>query len=92
MSVRESALWVLASAALVGATSVGLASATAATGPTAYAAVVRGLAQQGDYSFAVLDTSADAVWLATEYVPPTSSQTSTREANWGTRVFEVALH
>ena len=46
----------------------------------------------GDYSFAVLATNADAVWLATEYVPPTSSQTSTRNKNWGTRVFEVALH
>ncbi len=46
----------------------------------------------GDYSFAVLDTSADAVWLATEYVPPKSSQTSTRKRNWGTRVLEVALH
>ena len=46
----------------------------------------------GDYSFAVLDSGADAVWLATEYVPPKSSQTSTRRSNWGTRVFEVGLH
>jgi hypothetical protein len=45
----------------------------------------------GDYSFAVLDPNADAVWLATEYIPPKSSQTSTGERNWGTRVFEVAL-
>ena len=45
----------------------------------------------GDYSFAVLDPDADAVWLATEYVPPRSSQTSTRARNWGTRVFEVGL-
>jgi hypothetical protein len=45
----------------------------------------------GDYSFAVLDPHADAVWLSTEYVPPLSSQTSTRTRNWGTRVFEVAL-
>lgn len=45
----------------------------------------------GDYSFAVLDPQADAVWLATEYIPPRSSQTSTRARNWGTRVFEVAL-
>jgi hypothetical protein len=46
----------------------------------------------GDYSFAVLSPTSDAVWLATEYVPPRSSQTSTRERNWGTRVFEVGLH
>jgi hypothetical protein len=45
----------------------------------------------GDYSFAVLDPTADAVWLATEYIPPRASQTSTRERNWGTRVFEVGL-
>jgi hypothetical protein len=45
----------------------------------------------GDYSFAVLDQHADAVWLATEYVPPKSSQTSTGARNWGTRVLEVAL-
>jgi hypothetical protein len=45
----------------------------------------------GDYSFAVLDPRADAVWLATEYVPPRASQTSTRTRNWGTRVFEVGL-
>ncbi len=45
----------------------------------------------GDYSWAVLAPGADAVWLATEYIPPKASQTSTRERNWGTRVFEVAL-
>jgi hypothetical protein len=45
----------------------------------------------GDYSFAVLDARADAVWLATEYIPPKASQTSTGARNWGTRVFEVAL-
>jgi hypothetical protein len=45
----------------------------------------------GDYSFAVLDPTTDAVWLATEYIPPTASQTSTRQRNWGTRVIEVAL-
>jgi hypothetical protein len=45
----------------------------------------------GDYSWAVLDPKADAVWLATEYIPPKSSQTSTGERNWGTRVLEVAL-
>jgi hypothetical protein len=45
----------------------------------------------GDYSWAVLDARADAVWLATEYIPPKPSQTSTGARNWGTRVLEVAL-
>ena len=44
----------------------------------------------GDYSFAVLDPTADAFWLSTEYIPPLSSQTPDRAANWGTRVFEVS--
>lgn len=45
----------------------------------------------GDYAFAVLDPAADAVWLANEYVPPTSSQTTDRKRNWGTRVVDVGL-
>jgi hypothetical protein len=45
----------------------------------------------GDYSWAVLDSHTDAVWLATEYIPPKAIQTSTAQRNWGTRVFEVAL-
>jgi hypothetical protein len=45
----------------------------------------------GDYSFAVLDPDSDAVWMATEYIPPVASQTSTRQRNWGTRVIEVSL-
>jgi hypothetical protein len=45
----------------------------------------------GDYSFAVPDWGSDAAWLATEYVPPKSSQTTTRERNWGTRVLRVAM-
>ena len=45
----------------------------------------------GDYSWAVLSPTSDAVWLATEYVPPVSSQTSTRQRNWGTRVAEISL-
>ncbi len=44
----------------------------------------------GDYSFAVLDPSGSSVWLATEYVPPKSSQTADRLRNWGTRVLEIA--
>jgi hypothetical protein len=45
----------------------------------------------GDYSWAVIDPSGNGVWLATEYVPPISSQTPDRQSNWGTRVFEVAV-
>ncbi len=45
----------------------------------------------GDYSWAVIDPSSNGVWLATEYVPPKSSQTPDRQSNWGTRVFEVAV-
>jgi hypothetical protein len=45
----------------------------------------------GDYSFAVPSTTSDAGWFATEYVPPKSSQTTTGQRNWGTRVFEVRL-
>lgn len=44
----------------------------------------------GDYSWAVLDPTHDSFWLATEYIPPLSSQTVDGKANWGTRVFEVA--
>ncbi len=43
----------------------------------------------GDYSWATVDLSSDTFWLATEYVPPVSSQTTNRKTNWGTRVFEV---
>jgi hypothetical protein len=43
----------------------------------------------GDYSWAVQDPGGASVWLATEYVPPKSSQTSDGVRNWGTRVFEV---
>jgi hypothetical protein len=45
----------------------------------------------GDYSFAVPDQTSDAAWFATEYVPPKSSQTTTGQRNWGTRVFKVPL-
>jgi hypothetical protein len=45
----------------------------------------------GDYSFAVPDSSAHTAWLATEYIPPKSSQTTTGQQNWGTRVLEVPL-
>jgi hypothetical protein len=45
----------------------------------------------GDYSFAVPDDTSHAAWLATEYIPPRSSQTTTGERNWGTRVVKVPL-
>ena len=43
----------------------------------------------GDYSWAVIDPTADAFWLATEYIPPVPSQTTDGKLAWGTRVFEV---
>ncbi len=45
----------------------------------------------GDYAYTTLDTTADAVWMASEYVPPVSSQTTDGLRNWGTRVVEVSL-
>jgi hypothetical protein len=43
----------------------------------------------GDYSYATLDPDHNRFWLATEYVPPVSSQTTDGVTNWGTRVLEV---
>ncbi|HVC43109.1 MAG TPA: hypothetical protein VND54_14110 [Candidatus Saccharimonadales bacterium] len=60
--------------------------AAAGTGPYAPTST-----RWGDYSWAVIDPAARAVWLATEYVPPLSSQTPDRLSNWGTRVLEVAV-
>jgi hypothetical protein len=45
----------------------------------------------GDYSWAIMDPSGASVWMATEYVPPTASQTPDGLRNWGTRVFELGL-
>lgn len=45
----------------------------------------------GDYSWAVLDPSSDSVWMATEYMPPKSSQTNNGRRPWGTRVLQVEL-
>jgi hypothetical protein len=45
----------------------------------------------GDYSFAVPATGSDSAWLATEYIPAKSSQTTDGHQNWGTRVVEVPL-
>jgi hypothetical protein len=44
----------------------------------------------GDYSWAALDPSQGSFWLATEYIPPTASQTADGRRNWGTRVFQVS--
>src|SRR6202011_3816725 len=44
----------------------------------------------GDYSAAVFDPSGESIWLATEYMPPHSSQTVDGLRNWGTRVIEVS--
>jgi hypothetical protein len=71
------------------------AAATAFTAP-AVAAAGTGpydakATRWGDYSFAVPDPTSDSAWLATEYIPPKSSQTSTGARNWGTRVIHVRL-
>jgi hypothetical protein len=65
-------------------------------GPTAVAAAGSGpytkdTTRWGDYSFAVPDSSTDAAWLATEYMPPRSSQTTNRRRPWGTRVIKIRL-
>ena len=52
---------------------------------------VRDATRWGDYSFAVPDDRTDAAWLATEYVPPRSSQTTNRRRPWGTRVLKIRL-
>ena len=46
----------------------------------------------GDYSYAAINPSATAVWMATEYIPPKASQTPDGRRNWGTRVFSVGLN
>ena len=51
----------------------------------------KGSTRWGDYSFAVPATGSDAAWLATEYVPARSSQTTDGQQNWGTRVVQVPL-
>jgi hypothetical protein len=51
----------------------------------------KGSTRWGDYSFAVPGTGSDSAWLATEYMPAKSSQTTDGQQNWGTRVIEVPL-
>ena len=59
----------------------------AATGSTNYDP---NATRWGDYSWAVMDPSGKSIWLATEYVPPKSSQTPDGVRNWGTRVMNVS--
>lgn len=67
-----------------------------AFGPPIVAAVGTGpydpaATRWGDYSWAVLDPVRNSVWMATEYIPPSSSQTADGLRNWGTRVLQVSL-
>jgi hypothetical protein len=62
--------------------------AAAGTGPYAQTAA-NPATRWGDYSYAALDPDFNGYWLATEYIPPVSSQTTDGARNWGTRVFQV---
>ena len=44
----------------------------------------------GDYSWAILSPDGNSFWMATEYIPPKSSQTIDGQQNWGTRVIQVS--
>lgn len=44
----------------------------------------------GDYSWAILAPGGKSFWMATEYIPPKSSQTKDGFSNWGTRVMQVS--
>jgi hypothetical protein len=48
-----------------------------------------GAERWGDYSWAVADPSGASAWMATEYVPPKSSQTTDGLSDWGTRLLNV---
>jgi len=68
----------------------------AAFGPVTVAASGKGPYSEeatswGDYSWATVSPTGEAIWLATEYVPPRSSQTTDGKGNWGTRVSEVLV-
>jgi hypothetical protein len=45
----------------------------------------------GDYGWATWDPATDTFWLATEYIPAKSSQTTDRINNWGTRLVNVSV-
>jgi hypothetical protein len=62
--------------------------AAAGTGPYHYKP---NPSRWGDYSAAVLAPDGNSVWMATEYVPPKSSQTTDGKQNWGTRVIQVSV-
>jgi len=67
-------------------------TAVAAEGSGPYIRSPANAPRWGDYSFAVPDSGTDAAWLATEYIPPRSSQTTNgRIRNWGTRVLKIRL-
>ncbi len=65
-----------------GSIHIAASGVTADTGFTA----VGGPGRWGDYSAAVIDPNGSGTWLATEYIPGAGNA----NANWGTRVFEVA--
>ncbi len=44
----------------------------------------------GDYSWAVLAPDGKSFWLATEYIPPRSSQTVDQLQDWGTFVMQIS--
>lgn len=44
----------------------------------------------GDYSYATLAPDGKSFWMATEYIPPRSSQTVDQLRNWGTLVMQVS--
>lgn len=61
--------------------------AAAGTGPYFFAPDP---SRWGDYSWATLSPDGKSFWMATEYVPPKSSQTTDGKKNWGTRVIQVS--
>lgn len=44
----------------------------------------------GDYSWATLAPDGKSFWMATEYMPPRSSQTVDQLRNWGTFVMQIS--
>ena len=44
----------------------------------------------GDYSWAILSPDGNSFWMATEYIPPKSSQTIDGKQNWGTGVIQLS--
>jgi hypothetical protein len=46
----------------------------------------------GDYSWAIIDPNGKSFWMATEYIPPLSSQTPDGLQNWGTRVLQIGAN